>query len=62
MGQEGKTRIMPVSKDKPKRKPGRPKRVDDPKDYVLEQLEAQTKLLTEIKEILDNTWRGRRPT
>ena len=32
-----------------------------PKDKVLKELKAQTKLLKEIREILDNTWRGRMP-
>ena len=32
-----------------------------PKDKILKELKAQTKLLKEMKEILDNTWRERLP-
>ena len=48
--------MMAVEKKKPVRKVKR-----QPTDKVLKEMKVQTALLNEIKDILDNMWRERRP-
>ncbi|MDD5703881.1 MAG: hypothetical protein PHU23_17745 [Dehalococcoidales bacterium] len=44
-----------------KRKPRKPPEVI-PTDYkILQELKTMNDILREIREILDNTWRGRKP-
>ncbi|KKM90030.1 hypothetical protein LCGC14_1242770 [marine sediment metagenome] len=48
---------MAVEKKRPVKRVKR-----QPTDKVLKEMRVQTSLLKDIKEILDNTWRERRPT